>query len=178
MTIAGRRGGVLLPVLIMAGILFFLSALLPQVLIQASHAMGAGVDRQGLLYSAESGLAFGEAALKQELSDSLMLGRPVPAPGWTFSPYSTNPDFGPGKSLNFKVTVLDTRFKDATTTGDQERDRFSYRLTSRATDSHGHDLTLAETGLVSITLPVGARGSGLRAVTAMSIQAQEMPSAN
>jgi hypothetical protein len=173
-----RHGGVLLPVIILAGILFFLSALLPQVLIQASHALVSGFDRQSLLYAAESGLSFGEAKLKQELSDAVMLGSPLPTPGWTFSPYSTNPDYGPSQPLTFKVTVMAIKAKDVVIDNDQERDRFSYRLDCSASDRKNHTLDEQETGLITVTIPAGSGGSGLKAVSDVSIQAGVTPLTN
>ncbi|HEY9722512.1 MAG TPA: hypothetical protein V6D47_10875 [Oscillatoriaceae cyanobacterium] len=166
-----RHGGALLPVLILAIILFLLSAMLPQVLVAASSAMRHDQGRETLLAAAESGVAFAEARLKDNITDALTLGQAPNLAPFDCKPTMENPDYGDGHRATFDVAVTDIEAlppveasdptsADASSGVPDEVDAFHYQLISHASSDQGQGLSVQVSGIMAFTVHVDHGDSG------------------
>lgn len=156
-----RRGGALYPVLMITAVLLTLSSMLPQVLVGASHAQKNGQARDRLLDAVESGVAFAEARLKQQLSADLLAGSvPKPAP-WVMRPSYDNPDFGPKKDANFEVKLVSVKLRGYIPKDGEEVYEYAYRLHAEGSTPKGRRMELGVSGLVVIEMAVDVSGSGI-----------------
>jgi hypothetical protein len=173
MTFAQRHGGALYPVLMMATILVILSAMLPQVLVQASTAMRNGNDRQAVLYACESGIAMAEARIKRQLASDLQLGQPPSLDKLEVSPTMENPDYGRKQDIDFSVRLTGLKLRDVLKTDQGEIYRYSYGLDAKAWTPKARAVHLAVQGLISLPLTIDRHGGGmpLRAVGPATINA-------
>jgi hypothetical protein len=169
-----RRGGSLYPVLMITAILLILSSMLPQVLVGASNAQKNGVARDRLLDAVESGVAFAEARLKQQLSADLMAGSVPKGGSWVIKPSYDNPDFGPKKDATFEVKLVSVKLDSFVPLGDgKELYRYAYRLHAQGATAKGRQMALGVSGMVTLhmTVDVGASGVPLRSVADVQVTA-------
>jgi hypothetical protein len=159
-----RTGGALFPVLVIVGILFLLSTMLPQVLVQAAGAIRLDNKRDKLSDALDSGVAFAEARLKRDLAQHVATGAAAdharanqPLGGWKVRPTFDNPDFGRKKDYDFEVRCTKASLWKVDTIGiDQEVYRYAYVLDVGAWDAkHGQARHAEITGLVTVTAKPG-----------------------
>lgn len=185
---SARRGGALLPVLILAAILFMLSAMLPQLLVAASSGLRHDQSREVLLAAAESGVAFAEARLKNNIEDALTVGTDPALAPFTCKPTMENPDYGDGHLATFDVAVtsiealppadapdapsLDALSGDGQSQGKTRVFAYRYQLVSHAVLHQGRTLSVQVSGIMAFTVnedrgPAG--GLPVRTVTQVKI---------
>jgi hypothetical protein len=180
-----REGTSLYMVLLLTGILFMMSAMLPQVLVQAGSAIRVDRTRDLLMDTVDSGIAFGEARLKRDLSnlvttwsgngDPLQRG-PAPPPvgfvpdksgpslqgmaGWVVRPTFDNPDFGPKKTFNFEVRCLKVALYHVQRTDISEMNQFHYTLDAGAWEIKGERSRHIEVnGVITVNASIDRHGN-------------------
>jgi hypothetical protein len=158
---SARKGGALLPVLILSGILLLLGSILPQVLVSASNAMKNDFQREHLLAAAESGVAIAEARIKRQLADDLLAGAQPRPETFTATPSLDNPDYGRSKDYTYDVAVQSVTLKDMVPDANGLGFRYSYQLTSVGKSARGQTLRLDVTGLITLKLHIDSANGGL-----------------
>jgi hypothetical protein len=171
-----RTGGALFPVLILVGILFLMSTMLPQLLVQASGAIRIDHKRDTVDQALDSAIAFAEAKLKHDLSTQVATGAaaaggktPAPPAGWVVRPSFDNPDFGHKNPYDFEVKCLKTTLWKVEVDGVNEVYRFAYTLDAGAwDDKHTVQKHAEVTGLATVT---ASPGKGQRNVEDVKLEA-------
>lgn len=150
----GRAGGALYPVLMLMGVLVFLGAMIPQVLVQASMGIRQDRSRESLVVAMESAIAFAEARLKKDLSDGLLLSDEPGVKPFTIKPSFTNPDFGKKRDFDWEARLLRTEVFDVASS---EKDPlitfvYSYRIQAKAWSTRDPGLNQGSevNGLISV----------------------------
>jgi hypothetical protein len=192
---AGARPGTsLYMVILLTGILFMMSAMLPQILVQASGAIRIDRSRDLLMDAVDSGIAFGEARLKRDLTnhvtswsgngDPAQTGPKPPAAGfvpdkagpslqgmagWVVHPTFDNPDFGQRKQLNFEVRCLKVALFHVQRTEVSETSQFHYSLDAGAWENKGeHNRHVEVNGVITLNASIDRHGN--RTVNDVQIQ--------
>lgn len=182
-----RTGGALFPVLMITGIIFLLSSMLPQVLVQASGSLRVDHARDELTNALDSGVAFAEARLKRDLTNYVMAGVPLtslagaalatladgtgadsgglgtPLPqlaGWVVKPSFDNPDFGRKKKYAFEVRCQTVRLWKLGLDANGEIYRFTYALDAGAWREDGNKKHVEVTGTITLTTAVSRSSTG------------------
>lgn len=156
MSRGARAGGALYPVLMLMGVLVFLGAMIPQVLVQASVGIRQDRSRDALTVAMESAIAFAEARLKKDLSDELMLKDKPDIRPFTIKPSFENPDFGKKRAYDWEARMLRTAVFDVVS---NEKDPvktfvYSYRIQAKAwsTRPDGPNQGAEVNGLISVRI--------------------------
>lgn len=156
MSRGARAGGALYPVLMLMGVLVFLGAMIPQVLVQASVGIRQDRGRDALTVAMESAIAFAEARLKKDLSDELMLKDKPDIRPFTIKPSFENPDFGKKRAYDWEARMLRTTVFDVVS---NEKDPvktfvYSYRIQAKAwsTRPDGPNQGAEVNGLISVRI--------------------------
>lgn len=156
MSRGARAGGALYPVLMLMGVLVFLGAMIPQVLVQASVGIRQDRSRDALTVAMESAIAFAEARLKKDLSDELMLKDKPDIRPFTIKPSFENPDFGKKRAYDWEARMLRTTVFDVVS---NEKDPvktfvYFYRIQAKAwsTRPDGPNQGAEVNGLISVRI--------------------------
>ena len=151
-----REGGALYPVLLLMGVLVFLGAMIPQVLVQASVGIRQDRSRESLNTAMESAIAFAEARLKKDLSDELVLKDKPDVRPFTIKPSFENPDFGKKRAYDWEARLLKTEVFDVVA---PEKDPvktfvYAYRIQAKAwsTRPDGPNQGSEVNGLISVRI--------------------------
>jgi hypothetical protein len=172
-----RAGGALYPVLLLMGVLVFLGAMIPQVLVQASVSIGQDRGRDSLVTALESAVAFAEARLKKDLSDGLVLTDKPEVKPFKVKPSFSNPDFGKKKYYDWEARLLKTEVFDVIAS---EKDPvktfvYAYRIQAKAwatrrNDSHEQGTEV--NGLISVRIleDKGKSGVPIRTLDSVSFE--------
>jgi hypothetical protein len=176
MPTGARPGGSLYPVLIIVGILFLMSTMLPQVLVQASGAIRIDHKRDAVGDTLDSAIAFAEAKLKADLATHVATGAaaagsktPAPPAGWVVRPSFDNPDFGHKNPYDFEVKCAKLSLWKVEVDGLNEVYRFAYTLDAGAWDlKHSLNRHAEVTGLVTVT---ASPGKGQRNIDDVKLEA-------
>lgn len=177
-----RRGGTLFPVLMLVSVLFFLGAMLPQLLTVAGWAIKNDATREEVLHAAENATAIAEARLKRVVSEAVIDDRPWRVGQFELSPAPDNPDYGARRPADWRVKLLELKLLDKQVDDERERHRFTYRLRTDAWNrSKRQRAALAANGIltVNVELPRSATGLAARTLGEVTFQAmnQELPGA-
>jgi hypothetical protein len=159
-----RRGGALYPVLLISACLLIMSSLLPQVLISSSHAQKNDLARDQLLECAESGIAFAEARLKNQVVADVLAdaaSKPASDDKWVIKPSYDSPDYGAKKAATYEVKLVmrgpaNIKVEDA-----KEVTKVPYRLHAQATSAKGRQMEIGVSGLITVECLIDTAGSGL-----------------
>jgi hypothetical protein len=160
-----RRGGALYFVLLLLAVLVFLGAMVPQVLVQASAGIRHDKARDALTVALDSAIAFGEARLKRDVGDALLLGRvPETTPRFTVRPSQENPDHGPKRRLDWEASLVEFGPHDL---GGEDAYTYRYGLQARAWETGAAHRTegVTVTGLMTIQTAAGRAPGALPEVT-------------
>ena len=164
----GRAGGALYPVLLLLGVLVFLGAMIPQVLVQASVGIRQDRSRDALVLALESAVAFAEARLKYDMGEALVLNASptLPKP-FKVTPAPGNPDFGYKKPYDWEAKFLRIKLFDvvAPEKSPIETYVYAYRIQARAwstKDANRKD-AVEVNGLMSVRILVDRGKGGLAA---------------
>ncbi len=156
MSRGARAGGALYPVLLLMGVLVFLGAMIPQVLVQASVGIKQDRSRDSLTVALESAIAFAEARLKKDLSDELVLKDAARITPFTIKPSFENPDFGKKRAYDWEARLLKTSVFDVVS---NEKDPvktfvYAYRLQAKAWSTRPDGLNQGSevNGLISVRI--------------------------
>jgi hypothetical protein len=171
-----RAGGALFPVLILVGIMFLMSTMLPQLLVQASGAIHIDHKRDAVDQALDSAIAFAEAKLKHDLATQVATGAAAgggktaaPPAGWVVRPSFDNPDFGHKNPYDFEARCLKIGLWKVEVDGLNEVYRFAYTLDVGAWDQKHTVQKHAEvTGLVTV---VASPGKGQRNIEDVKLEA-------
>ena len=151
-----RAGGALYPVLMLMGVLVFLGAMIPQVLVQASVGIRQDRSRDSLTVALESAIAFAEARLKKDLSDALVLADEAKVPPFAIKPSFENPDFGKKRAFDWEARLLKTSVFDVVATDKDPMKTFvyAYRVQAKAwsTRPNGPNQGAEVNGLISVRI--------------------------
>lgn len=189
-----RAGTSLYMVILLTGILFTISVMLPQLLVQAASGIKLDRGRDHLMDALDSGVAFAEARVKRDVTNKVQnFGQNAPqegylkdAPGpgikgmggWVAKPTYDNPDFGPKRDLNFEVRCLKIRLFNVVRGLNSETYEFNYTLQAGAWDPRAGTSKRAEVnGVASVAATVDRTGA--RTVNSVKLQAinREVPGA-
>ncbi|MDB5097093.1 MAG: hypothetical protein JWM80_1514 [Cyanobacteria bacterium RYN_339] len=176
MPVGARPGGALFPVLILVGILFMISTMLPQILVQASGAIRIDHKRDAVSDTLDSAIAFAEAKLKRDLALQVASGAAAagpktaaPAAGWAIRPSFDNPDYGHKNLYDFEVKCTKISLWKVEIQGLNEVYRFAYVLDVGAWDQkHALNKHAEVTGLATIT---ASPGKGQRNIEEVKLEA-------
>lgn len=189
-----RAGNSLYMVLLITGVLFILSMMLPQVLVQAAGGIKLDHGRDQLMDAMDSGIAFAEARLKHDLANTVGAWGPAerggatPPPqgltpdengpgipgmaGWVATPSYDNPDFGPKHRFTFEVRCLKARlFNVKEYQNGQALYQFNYALHAGAWEvarGPGTSKKMEVTGVVSVIATISPQGT--RTVDSVKLQ--------
>lgn len=159
-----RRGGALYPVLLISACLLIMSSLLPQVLISSSHAQKNDLARDRLLECAESGIAFAEARLKNEVVADVLAdaaAKPPAGDKWVMKPSYDSPDYGPKKAATYEVKLVMRSPAVIRADDAKEVTQVPYRLHAQATSAKGRTMEIGVSGLITVECFIDTAGSGL-----------------
>lgn len=173
-----RAGGALYPVLLLLGMLIFLGAMIPQVLVQASVGIRQDRGRDSMVLALESAVAFAEGRLKKELSEGLLLkDEPVIRPFRCY-PMGENPDFGREKFYDWESRLLKTKVFDVQAPEGSPVTTFTYayRIQARAwsTKKNGPSEGSEVNGLISVRIGIDKGKSGVALKTLEGISFESM----
>ena len=176
MRLRGRAGGALYPVLLLMGVLVFLGAMIPQVLVQASMGIRQDRGRESLVVALESAIAFAEARLKKDLSEGLLLSDEPKIVPFTIKPKFDNPDFGRKRAFDWEARLLKTAVFDVVANEKDPVIAFvhSYRIQAKAwsTREGGPELGSEVNGLITVrvTKAVSKGGVATRLLEGVSFE--------
>ena len=190
-----RRGGALYPVLIIMGILFMMSALLPQVLVDASVNIRTDRKRDKLMDAVDTAIAFSEARLKRQLAslvvsgqaaeagkkivpgtDSLKFYKEGSAPsipgsaGWVVKPTFDNPDYGHNHDYDFEARCMRVHLFHVNDLLVSQVYQFNYTIDAGAWNKAGNNKHVEVNGVVQIPAAVGPHGERTVSDESVTIQ--------
>jgi hypothetical protein len=145
-------------VLLVLGMLVFLGAMVPQVLVQASLGIRHDRARDALAVALDTAIAFTEARVKHEVGEALRLERiPEDLQKFTVRPSQESPDHGAKHRIDWEARLFHFKPHDLAGpegAGGEERYSYAYGLMARAWETGGarREESLQVTGLMTLVL--------------------------